>query len=107
MHIFCKDGTTIQCSDFEAIDSGVLFYQETQQAEAESEEDEDETEPAERSASGFVPVTELHLVLPDEMVQQQAAGQRTRPPTQPPGGAPQQQQQFQGMPPQGPNTGGR
>ena len=68
VQIICKDGTTIQCRDFEATDSGVLFFLERPGREETEEENEDEE--AERRASGFVPVTELQFVLPDEMTQQ-------------------------------------
>lgn len=115
MHVICKDGTTIQCQDFEAIDSGVLFYQET--TRRRSSEDEEDEEEDEESASGFVPITEVQIVLPDEMVQ--GAGAQPAGPVQgTPAGAPpgarqsgmaqQQQQRFQG-PPGGrpPESGGR
>ncbi|WP_459190721.1 hypothetical protein [Halosimplex sp. J119] len=116
MQVVCKDGTTIQCSDFEAVDSGVLLYQD-QRREMRSEEDEDE-EAEERRATGFVPVTELKFVLPDEMVgtggQQMGATERGRgaPPGAPmgTGGQIAQQQQMQqqpGDPRQGPPGSGR
>jgi len=114
MQIICKDGTTIPCDDFEAIDSGVLFYQEIpshQQTreegdEGEEEEQEEEAEYEDR-ASGFVPSAELHFVLPDQMVQQppqQAAQQhQQRSQLQQPGQSQQvggmgQQQQMQQHP---------
>ena len=113
MQIICKDGTTIQCQDFEAIDSGVLFFQEPPGAQAESEEEEDEDE---LKADGFVPITEVHFVLPDEMVQQapqptgvpeqgRAGGMSQGAPTQQGGGL-AQQQQMQQMP-RGPGQSGR
>ena len=109
MQIICKDGTTIQCRDFEAIDSGVLFYQKSTVHGGETgEEDEEEEEEMETGADGFVPITELHFVLPDEMVQQvpgQRAGtaQQGRTAQQPPGtptqqGGMAQQQQMQQPP---------
>ena len=115
MQIICKDGTTIQCADFEAIDSGVLFFQEATARTSEAEEEEEEEE-AERKADGFVPITELHFVLPDEMVQQapqptgvpeqgRAGGMGQGAPTQQGGGL-AQQQQMQQMP-RGPGQSGR
>ncbi|MDS0284606.1 hypothetical protein [Haloarcula onubensis] len=115
MQIICKDGTTIQCADFEAIDSGVLFFQEMERA-TEGGEEEEEEEEEERKADGFVPITELHFVLPDEMVQQapQPTGvpEQGRPggmaqgaPTQQGGGLAQQQQMQQF--PRGPGQSGR
>ncbi|WP_324664649.1 hypothetical protein [Haloarcula sediminis] len=115
MQIICKDGTTIQCTDFEAIDSGVLFFQaemgNPDEAEAEPAEDE-----GERKADGFVPITELHFVLPDEMVQQapqptgvpeqgRAGGTGQGVPTQQGGGHAQQQQMQQFS--RGPGQSGR
>lgn len=73
MQIICTDGTTIQCDEFEAIDSGVLFFQETAPRQEAAEEDDDEdAEPddIQQRASGFIPLTQLQFVLPDEMVQQ-------------------------------------
>lgn len=118
MHIICKDGTTIQCQDFEAVDSGVLFYQETP-GPREGTPEEDEEEERER-ASGFVPVTELRFVLPDEMVQGVGARRATAtehvaggmgpgaPPQQGAGMAQQQTQQFPTAPSQRPpESGGR
>jgi hypothetical protein len=106
VQVICKDGTTIQCRDFEAIDSGVLFYQASP-GRAEGE-DEDEDEEEYESASGFVPITEVRFVLPDEMVQHRAASQRAGAPEgaaggAPPGAPPQQggtaqQQQMGGFP---------
>ena len=115
MQIICKDGTTIQCADFEAIDSGVLFFQEASSVTSEAEEEEEGEEEEERKADGFVPITELHFVLPDEMVQQ--APQPTGVPEQPRGGMTQgapsqqggglaQQQQMQQFP-GGPGQSGR
>jgi len=113
VQIICKDGTTIQCADFEAIDSGVLFFQEAMERTGDDTE-EDEEEEEGRKADGFVPITELHFVLPDEMVQQapqptgapeqSRSGGMTQPPTQQGGLAQQQQmQQFPG----GPGQSGR
>jgi len=115
VQIICKDGTTIQCADFEAIDSGVLFFQEAAAQTAETEEEEEEEE-EERKADGFVPITELHFVLPDEMVQQapqpasipeqgRAGGVGQGTPTQQGGGLAQQQQMQQF--PRGPGQSGR
>jgi hypothetical protein len=110
VQVICKDGTTIQCQDFEAIDSGVLFYQDRPgRREATTAEDEEAEEEMHERASGFVPITELRFVLSDEMVQQQAA-QRSAvpeqgPASQVPPSAPQQrsgrmaqQQQMQQFP---------
>jgi len=101
VQVICKDGTTIQCEDFEATDSGVLFYQEASgRQEGESEDEKEER----HSASGFVPVTELRFVLPDEMVQRQARARQAGVPQGAPSGgmqAPQQatqQQQMQSAP---------
>ncbi|MDS0261315.1 hypothetical protein NDI56_18095 [Haloarcula sp. S1CR25-12] len=112
MQIICKDGTTIQCDDFEAIDSGVLFFQETPGRPTEAGEEDEEEEAEDRKADGFVPVTEVHFVLPDEMVQQtpqrgmQERGQM--PPGAPAqqGGGVAQQQQMQQFP-GGPRQSGR
>ncbi|WP_436912306.1 hypothetical protein [Halosimplex marinum] len=121
MQVVCKDGTAIQCTDFEAIDSGVLLYQEPERRETRGDEEE-EAEEEERRAAGFVPITELRFVVPDEMLQ---AGGRQRAPAPesgrggaPPGaptgqGGMAQQQQVQGFPggqggPGGPyETGGQ
>lgn len=119
MQVVCKDGTAIQCTDFEAIDSGVLLYQDTGRRETRSE-DEEEEESEERSATGFVPITELRFVVPDEMVQTGARGGRAATPEGGPSGAPpgaptgpqgqmtqqQQAQQFPGGPSQTPYDGG-
>jgi hypothetical protein len=115
MQIICKDGTTIPCEDFEAVDSGVLFYQESrpQQQASEEEEEEDEEEP-EMRASGFVPLPELQFVVPDSMVRQQAPGaqQQRRTGQMPPGGQgqhpegmAQQQQMYQSPSGTGPQSG--
>lgn len=119
MQVVCKDGTAIQCNDFEAIDSGVLLYQERSRREARTDEEEEEEE-AERRATGFVPITELKFVVPDELLGgargqqtvQTERGQRA-PPGAPraAGGQVAQQQQMQqhpGGPGQGPyDTGGQ
>jgi hypothetical protein len=113
VQIICKDGTTIQCADFEAIDSGVLFFQDTPSRRAEAGEEEEEEEEEERKADGFVPVTELHFVLPDEMVQQtpQRGGAQQQARGQVPPGATQQggmsQQQQMQQHPGGPGQPGR
>ncbi|WP_254280458.1 hypothetical protein [Haloarcula marina] len=112
MQIICKDGTTIQCEDFEVIGSGVLFFQERtgqRQAAEEGDEDEDSEEAIhDGRASGFIPMPEVHFVLPDEMVQQtpQPAGTAERSQTAqvPPNaqgqqsGGMSQQQQMQNHP---------
>jgi len=114
VQIICKDGTTIQCADFEAIDSGVLFFQEPPERPTEGDEHEEE-KLEERKADGFVPITELHFVLPDEMVQQapqptgvpeQGRGSMSQgAPTQQSGGLAQQQQMQQF--PRGPGQSSR
>lgn len=76
VHVICKDGTMIRCRDFRATDSGVLFFQETSGENPDDDEEED------RAADGFIPVTELRFVLPDEMVQQNTMDQRTGHPQQ-------------------------
>lgn len=99
MQVICKDGTSIQCADFEAVDSGVLFYQESPQAE-EADDDEE----SEQRATGFVPITELRFVLPDELARgaAQPAPTPQRGAGQPPTGAPPTGQQSQaGQPTQG------
>lgn len=73
------------------MDSGVLFFQSTP---GRQEEDEDEEEEAE-SASGFVPITELKFVLPDEMVGPGTAGRTGVP--EPRQGMPQSAQRQSGM----------
>ena len=101
MQIICKDGTTIQCRDFEATDSGVLFFQEAPSRGESENEEEDEAETG--RASGFVPIAELRFVLPDEMVQR-GGMQRSGVPQGAPSGTPSQgagmaqQQQMQGYP---------
>lgn len=108
MQVVCTDGTAIQCSDFEAIDSGVLLYQESGRRDTRSG-DEAEEEEAERRATGFVPITELRFVVPDEMLGTAGRGQRAPAPESGRGGAPPsaptgprgqmtQQQQTQGFP---------
>lgn len=110
MQIICKDGTTIQCRDFEATDSGVLFFQEApSRGESEDEAgDEAETE----RASGFVPHVELRFVLPDEMVQRGGTQQSGVPQGVPSGAPPQaggmaQQQQMHGYPGSSPPSSGQ
>lgn len=95
MHIICNDGTTIQCRDFEATDSGVLFFQETTVRREGDEEEEEEEEAELGSADGFVPIQEVRFVLPDEMVRASAGAQRA--------GAPEG---SRGAPPAGQPTGG-
>lgn len=112
MQIICKDGTTIKCADFKATDSGVLFFQEATEQMGEGEEEEETDDEAEPKADGFVPITELHFVLPDKMVQQapQPTGAHEQGRA---GGAPQQQgggltqQQQMQQPPRGPGQSGR
>lgn len=65
MKVICTDGTAITCESFRAVDSGVLLFDEP-----ESERDDEEA-----GAIGFVPITELRYVLPDEVQPgQQPAG---------------------------------
>jgi hypothetical protein len=105
MQVVCKDGTTIQCHDFEAIDSGVLLFEEQSRREAPTSEEDEESE-EERRATGFVPITELKFVVPDELLGG-ARGQQAMQTEQPgvPPGAPRgtggqvaQQQQMQQQP---------
>jgi len=105
MQVVCKDGTVIRCQDFEAIDSGVLLYQEQSRREGRAGEESEERE-EERKATGFVPITELKFVVPDELLGgargQQAV--RTEQPGVPPsaprgtGGQVAHQQQMQQQP---------
>jgi len=85
MQVVCTDGTAIQCSDFEAIDSGVLLYQESGR---ETRDDEEVGEESERRAAGFVPITELRFVVPDELLGTTGRGQRAPTPETAPSGAP-------------------
>lgn len=55
MQIFCTDGTTLECAAFRALDAGILVFDE----EPDGEEAHDE-------ATGFVPLTHLRYVLPDD-----------------------------------------
>jgi hypothetical protein len=116
MQVICKDGTMIRCRDFKATDSGVLFFQETP---GQGEESDEEQEEDRESADGFIPITELRFVLPDEMVQQQAMSQQMGQPQgqgteQPPGTRrqsghathQQQMQQSSGPPQRPPESGG-
>ena len=122
MHVICTDGTTIQCQDFEAIDSGVLFYQETPGRRGTEGDREDAEDAESDSASGFVPITELRFVLPDEMIQQMGGQSAAAPQPAPRGGpgdmprSPPQQQGRAHTQPQGrqsqpmgrpPESGGR
>ena len=71
MQVVCKDGTTINCHDFEATESGVLFFQRPPVLRSETEDEEEESEDDELGrASGFIPISELRFVLPDELVRQ-------------------------------------
>lgn len=102
MKIYCSDGTTVDCAAFRALDSGILLFDE----EPEGDEAHDE-------ATGFVPITQLQYVLPDDARPgPQQAPQRARrsPPGAgiggPPGGAGGQQGGGIGLQ-QGPSGGGR
>ena len=55
MQIICVDGTTIQCAAFRPIDSGVLLF-----------EDESDEDLEDREADGFVPLSQLQYVLPED-----------------------------------------
>lgn len=116
VQVVCKDGTTIQCQDFQATDSGVLFFQARTGRGEDEEEEEDE-----RAADGFVPITELQFVLSDELAQQQLGRGRGAVPERAPAGVPaggqappagqvvQQQQSHQppgppGQQPRGPGS---
>lgn len=123
MQVICIDGTVLQCDRFEAIDSGVLLFNEQRQQreteEAEDEEADEELEAADEAesdeADAFVPLHQLRMVLPEGTQPGPAAGQSrgqttSQPPTQAPptgtGMAPQgqmqQQQSSRGQPsPQG------
>ena len=112
MQVICTDGTVLQCDRFEAIDSGVLLFDQErgrqESMEAEEEEADEEEAEADEEASAFVPLHQLRFVLPDDVRPDRATGQQTsqptpQPPTQTPpmGGAPQQGQ----MPPQQPPSG--
>ena len=85
MQVVCTDGTTIQCNDFEAIDSGVLLYQESGRRETRDDEADEESE---RRAAGFVPITELRFVVPDELLGTTGQAQRAPAPEAAPSGAP-------------------
>lgn len=94
MQVICTDGTVLQCQRFEAIDSGVLLFEDQQRGEASNEEDEDETE-RDEEATAFVPLHQLRFVLPDGVQpgrsNAQSMGQTTPQPTSqapPTGGAP-------------------
>ncbi len=109
MQVICTDGTVLQCDRFEAIDSGVLLFEERRQSGAGEGEDEEEEAAAETDdeASAFVPLHQLRFVLPEGVQPGRASGQQqqpSQPATQAPptGGAPPQG----GMPPQQP-TGGQ
>lgn len=104
MQVICTDGTVLQCDRFEAIDSGVLLFDEESRTEAGEEETEDEE--ADQEATAFVPLHQLRFVLPDgirpDRPSQQPVGQ-TPPQSQTPptGGTPPQGQ----APPQQPRGG--
>lgn len=100
MQVICTDGTILQCDRFEAIDSGVLLFNEEQGRQGTEAEESEEAgeEMDEEEASAFVPLHQLRIVLPDSAQQGRSAvqsmGQTTSQPTQaPPTGA--------GIPPQG------
>lgn len=106
MQVICTDGTVLQCDRFEAIDSGVLLFDEGPRAEAGEEETEDEE--ADQEATAFVPLHQLRFVLPDgirpDRPNQQPVGQtppQSQSQTPPTGGTPPQGQ----APPQQPRGG--
>lgn len=81
MKVVCKDGTTIQCQQFRAIDSGVLLFEESPGDDSDDEEEEGV------EATGFVPIGELKYVLPDRVTpgpQGQQAGRAESAPGQRP-----------------------
>ena len=111
MQVICTDGTVLQCDRFEAIDSGVLLFEERRRTEAAEGEEEEEEEEAEMDdeASAFVPLHQLRFVLPDGVqpgrAGPQSTGQQSPQPTPqapPTGDVPPQGQ----MPPQQ-STGGQ
>lgn len=106
MKVICKDGTTFQCQRFRAIDSGVLLFENQPQGDTEEEDAEE--------ASGFIPITELKYILPDEIQpgtmgtrqaqhSQQPAMQQSQYGMSQTGGPPGQQQPPQSRQPHGPD----
>ena len=95
MKIFCTDGTTVECATFRAMDSGILLF------DGDPEDDEHE------EAIGFVPITQLRYVLPDETEpapqQAMARTQQQQHPTSPSTGEQRYGQTGTGSPQQ---TGG-
>lgn len=75
MRVICKDGTTIECQRFRAIESGVLLFKNQTRGDKKEEKDEE--------ASGFIPITELKYILP-EGIQPGTMGTRQANPSQPP-----------------------
>lgn len=95
MQVICTDGTVLECDRFEAIDSGVLLFDE-QRSTAGEEEDEDEAE-REDEAFGFVPIHSVRYVLPEGAARGgRGMGQPAQQPT--PGGT-------GGQPPMGTSPG--
>ena len=109
MQVICLDGTVLQCQRFEAIDSGVLLFEEQRRREAGEDEDEEEEAEVAEEATAFVPLHQLRFVLPENVqppgVGGQPMGQTTTQsvPQAPPTGGPPPQGQ---MPPQGSAGGG-
>lgn len=101
MKLFCTDGTTIECTTFRALDSGVLLFQD----------EEPEADAGHEEADGFVPITQLQYVLPDEVQPGQATGGLQQRPAAPGGqqgpGQASGPQQGQGGVGLEPRTGGR
>ncbi len=81
MRVYLKDGTTIECEEFRAIDAGVLLFG-PDESEDESAEDEDDDQ---LLANGFIPLSELTAVLSEEYIQQVEGAQQAPPQQQPPG----------------------
>lgn len=86
MKLFCTDGTTVECTTFRALDSGVLIFQD----------EEPDDDPGHEEADGFVPITQLQYVLPDEALPGQATGGRQQTPTGPGTGGQRGQEQLGG-----------
>ena len=93
MQVICTDGTVLQCQRFEAIDSGVLLFDERRAGETEEDAEE---EAEDEEAMAFVPLHQLRFVLPEGVQLGRAGGQATGQAT------PQQAPQATGStPPQG------
>lgn len=122
MQVICTDGTVLQCDRFEAIDSGVLLFDQPRQREAGEEESEaDEESDESEEAMAFVPLHQLRFVLPEGYQPGGTSGQQAArqtppqgaptPPQASPGAAPpgqmQSQQGFPGQPPQTRQGGGQ